>query len=55
MNEVLHKAMQLGKNEILELQTPFLPAPVLDLLRSKNFLVYTVQKGRITLSYISKE
>lgn len=54
LNEVLHKAMQLGKDEILELQTPFLPAPVLDLLKSKNFRIYTLQKGLATLSYIRK-
>lgn len=54
MNDVLRKAMILREDEIFELQTPFVPAPVLDMLREKKFQVYTVQKGGSVKSYIRK-
>jgi len=54
MNDVLRKAMILKSGEIFELQTPFIPAPVLDMLREKKFQVYTVQKGGSVKSYITK-
>lgn len=54
MNEVLQKSMQLKKDEIFELQTPFVPAPILDMLKSKNFLTYTILKASTVFSYITK-
>jgi hypothetical protein len=46
--------MNLRSGEIFELQTPFVPAPILDILREKKFQVYTVQKGGSVKSYITK-
>lgn len=54
MSEVLKKAGSLGEGEILELQTPFIPAPILDMLKGKNFQTFTVQKGSSFFSYIRK-
>lgn len=54
MAEVLRNAQALGPAEIFELQTPFIPAPVIDMLKAKNFSVYSVQKGDIFLNYISR-
>lgn len=54
MNEVLQKANSLSKGEILELQTPFIPAPILDMLKGKDFQIYTIQKGSSFFSYIRK-
>lgn len=54
MTEVLAKANKLNSGEILELQSPFIPAPVLDILQSKNFKTWSVQKGNIFFNYIFK-
>jgi hypothetical protein len=54
MNEILGKAMNLRPGEIFELQTPFVPAPILDMLREKKFQVHTVQKAGSVKSYITK-
>ncbi len=55
MNEILQKTNQLRSGEILELKTPFVPAPVLDMLKNKKFLVYTIQKENDFISYITRE
>lgn len=54
MNEVIQKANSLSEGEILELQTPFVPAPILDMLKGKNFKIYTAQQGSSFFSYIRK-
>lgn len=54
MNEVLRKATSLAEGDILELQTPFIPAPILDMLNGKKFQSYTIQKGSSFFSYIRK-
>ena len=54
MIEILGKTMNLRPGEIFELQTPFVPAPILDMLREKKFQVHTVQKGGSVKSYIAK-
>jgi len=54
MSEVLQKANSLKPGEIFELQTPFIPAPILDMLRGKSFLTWTVQKEKGVFSYIKK-
>lgn len=54
MSEVLQKSNSLKQGEILELSTPFIPAPVLDMLKKKNFLVWTVQNESGVFSYIRK-
>jgi hypothetical protein len=54
MSEVLEKSNSLRSGDILELQTPFVPAPVLDILKKKNFLVWTIQKDSFVISYIKK-
>ena len=55
MGEVLQISNSLKKGEILELQTPFIPEPVLDMLRKKNFLIWTVQKESCVISYIKMQ
>lgn len=54
MSMVLQKANSLNEGEILELQTPFIPAPILDMLKGKNFQIHTLQKGSSFFSYIRK-
>lgn len=54
MAEVLKKAQALNPGEIFQLQTPFVPAPIIDMLKGKGFSVYSIRKGEIILNYISK-
>lgn len=55
MSEVLKRAAALRPGEILELKTPFVPAPVLEMLRNKKFRVYSVKEKDTIINYISKE
>lgn len=54
MNEILNKANLLKEGEILELKTPFVPAPVLDMLKNKGFNIYCIQREQHVLNYISR-
>jgi hypothetical protein len=54
MSDVLQKSKELQKSEILELHTPFIPAPIIDMLKGKGFVTYSVQKGNEVISYITK-
>lgn len=54
LSEILRLASFLKEGEILELRTPFIPAPVLDMLRAKNFRIYTVANDTCVLNYICK-
>ena len=54
MNDILKLAHNLKEGEILEVRTPFVPAPIIDMLKSKDFLVYSLQKGDEILSYFRK-
>ena len=54
MKEILHHAALLRPGEIFELQTPFTPAPIIDMLREKQFRLHTVVNNDKVLTYISK-
>lgn len=54
MNDILEQTHQLQTGEIFELQTPFVPAPIIDMLKNKGFKVYSVQKSEVVVSYVSR-
>jgi hypothetical protein len=54
MGDVLKKSMQLEEGNILELHTPFVPAPIIDMLREKGFTAFSVQKKEDVISYITR-
>jgi hypothetical protein len=54
MNEILKQANLLNPGEIFELRTPFIPAPIIDMLRTKDFRVYIVNTDSYILSYITR-
>jgi hypothetical protein len=54
MQEILRQAAALQTGEILELQTPFTPAPIIDMLRSKSFRTHTIVDNEKTFTYIIK-
>jgi hypothetical protein len=52
---VLQRATSLQQTEILELITTFLPAPGIDIMKRKGFLVWSVQeKSGLIRTYFSK-
>jgi hypothetical protein len=53
MAEILVLAGELKNDEILELTTPFVPAPIIDVLKSKGYSVFC-RRTKIVISYISK-
>lgn len=43
MDKIFDSLNKIGNGEILLLITPFVPAPILDILEKKNFGIYTLQ------------
>jgi hypothetical protein len=54
MNDILTQAKELKTGEIFELVTPFVPAPIIDMLKSKGFMVYTRPESQSVRSYITR-
>lgn len=52
MKEILRLAGMLKPGEILELQTPFIPAPIIDILKSKGYIIHTIVNKDLILTYI---
>jgi hypothetical protein len=51
LQEILSKANNLHSGEILEVTTPFVPAPVIDMLRGKGFRVFSMQKENRVVTF----
>lgn len=54
MAEILSLSQKLRPGEILELKTPFVPAPIIDMLTDKGFKSFSLQNGEETLNYFEK-
>lgn len=54
LNPLIRRATALREGEILELVTAFLPAPGIDIMKKKGFLVWSVEEGKLTRTYFSK-
>jgi hypothetical protein len=54
MKEILQKAGILKTGEIFELTTPFVPAPIIEMLKSKGFKTYSNVNNDRTLTFITK-
>ncbi len=54
MKEILHRASLLKPGEIFELQTPFTPAPIIDMLNAKKYKTCTIVDNLNVLTYICK-
>lgn len=54
MQEIIQRTGLLKPGEIFELETPFVPAPIIDMLKSKGFRTWSIQKGEVVTSYISR-
>jgi hypothetical protein len=54
MKEILHKVSLLKSGEIFELETPFTPAPIIDMLHEKKYKTCTIVDNLYVLTYIYK-
>ena len=55
ITRVLPAAARLGQDEILELITPFLPAPGIDVLRAKGYGVWSLEESPdLIRTYVTK-
>lgn len=54
MKEILHYTNLLKEDEIFELRTPFIPAPIIYILKEKGFKVHSVQNEGDTVSYVMR-
>jgi hypothetical protein len=54
MNEILKEAGSLKPEEIFEIKTPFVPAPIIDMLKKKGFRVFCVETGESVTTYICR-
>jgi hypothetical protein len=54
MKEILHKVSLLIPGEIFELETPFTPAPIIDMLHAKKYKTCTIVDNLNALTYICK-
>lgn len=53
MNEILHRVKSLNKGEIFELITPFVPAPIIEMILEREYKVWVENKDQRTSTYIS--
>lgn len=54
LQEILAKAKNIQPGEILEVTSPFVPAPVIDMLKERGFRVFSMQKKNGVVSYFVK-
>jgi hypothetical protein len=55
MTEILHRAGKLNQGEILEVISPFVPAPILDMLTERKFRVFCQSTNGVICSYITPD
>lgn len=56
MPEIMSKAGTLKENEIMEFHTPFYPAPLIDILKSKGFQVFGLEiNASLYKNYVRKK
>lgn len=54
MNRILDETKTLKKGEIYELVTPFVPAPIIDMLQKKGFDIVSMQKDEAVVTWVKK-
>lgn len=54
MNRILDETKTLKEGEIYELVTPFVPAPIIDMLRQKGFKLVSAQKEDAVLTWCTR-
>jgi hypothetical protein len=54
LQEILSLSGKLSPGEILQVTTPFVPAPVIDMLRGKGLRVFSMQKENRVVTFFEK-
>ena len=54
LSDILKMTKLLNPGEIFELHTPFVPAPIIDMLKGQGFRVYCIQLESSVKSYLIK-
>jgi hypothetical protein len=54
MEEILHRTSHMKAGEIFELETPFVPAPVIDMLGNKGFRTCCTRSGDRFITWFSR-
>lgn len=55
MAEILSQVKTIKDEEIFELKSPFIPAPIIDKLKEKGFESWSIQEGNSCLNYFHKK
>lgn len=55
MKEILAKVTQLSENKVMELITPFVPQPIIELLRTKGYICQYNKNDDKIYTYIKKK
>ena len=55
MADILQRAGKLENDQILEIRSPFVPAPILEMLRKKRYKLFSVKTDDAFLSYVARE
>ena len=55
MGEIMQKAGQLKEGEIFSFSTPFVPAPLIDMLQKKGFVTFSRKNGDEVVTFIKKK
>jgi hypothetical protein len=54
MNHILEQTKHLKEGEIYEFTTPFVPAPMIDMLNAKGFMVVSMKKAKGIANWVRK-
>jgi hypothetical protein len=54
LNPLIRRATKLREAEIIELVTTYLPAPGIDIMKGKGFMVWSVEEGELIKTYFAK-
>ncbi len=54
INPLITRASKMQEGEMLELVTTFLPAPGIDLMRSRGFAAWSLEQGPLVKTYFSR-
>ncbi len=52
MADILNHTSKLNEGEIFELRSPFIPAPIVDLLQKRGFRVHSIQMDDFVITYV---
>lgn len=55
MKQIIDKAESLSTEQILRIITPFIPSPIIDILRAKEYRCWSKEKNNIIVTYIKRK